>query len=77
MEQQLAFSAYFFTGGLKPRINSDCAQLIAPGLCFLIKSTASAGSMPPEIKPRVTSNGALPSPATQCTPMRAGSDLLS
>ena len=47
-------------------------MLRAPGLFFLINSIALILSHPLWTKANATNNGALPSPATQCTPIRGG-----
>jgi hypothetical protein len=46
-----------------------CVKLNTPGLFFLISSIALGAEQPLLIKANATSNGALPNPAKQCTPI--------
>ena len=50
-----------------------CIMLRAPGLFYRIRSMASILGQPLWMRARATRRGALPNPATQCTPIRAGS----
>lgn len=72
LHQQVALPDPWDAGFFLPsnsRMKQAQARLNAPGRCFLIRSIAFYGEHPLLTNANATKNGALPSPARQCTPI--------